>query len=58
MHYAKQGYSHLHYLFVTVAPAQQYSFQRKMLWPPLEDLPDSGTWGAMYRVVANSKSHA
>lgn len=55
---AAMGYSHMHYLFITVTPADRYSYRREMLCPPLEDLADSGTWGAMYRVIANSKSHA
>lgn len=55
---AERNYTHLHYLFLTQAPAREFGYRRQNLVPPLEDLPESGTWGAMYRVIQNSKDHA
>jgi len=55
---ASQNYTNMHYLFINIFPASRYQFQRIQQFPLLEDLPESGTWGAMYRVIQNSKSHA
>ena len=54
----QESLTHLHYLLIDAFPAEAFSFERSRLLPPLEDLPESGTWGAMYRVIQNSRAHA
>jgi SAM-dependent methyltransferase len=53
-----KNYTHMHYLFIQTSPSESYEYSRKALFPKLEDLPDSGTWRAMYKVIQNSKDHA
>jgi SAM-dependent methyltransferase len=54
----EHGYTHMHYLFINLSAAARFAYRRVRLSPALEDLPESGTWGAMYRVIQNSKDHA
>jgi SAM-dependent methyltransferase len=54
----ERRYTHMHYLTIDASPASRFSFERGLLHPPLEDRYESGTWGAMYRVIANSRDHA
>lgn len=55
---ATQEFTHMHYLFISAFPSDQFSFSRQALSPRLEDEPESGTWRAMYAVIQNSKEHA
>ena len=55
---ADRNYTHLHYLLIDAFPSDRFYYARRHLVPPLEDKPESGTWGAMYRVISNTKRHA
>lgn len=55
---ADHNYTHMHYLLIDAFPSNRFCYERQHLVPPLEDNPESGTWGAMYRVISNTKRHA
>lgn len=54
----ESGYTHMHYLLIHAFPAQYYHYNRYNLYPILAETNETGSWEAMYRVIANSKNHA
>jgi SAM-dependent methyltransferase len=54
----ERNYTHMHYLLIDAFPSNRFCYQRQNLLPRLEDTEESGTWGAMYRVIDNTRRHA